>query len=51
MNVTITVLDLGSSPRVTGRMVVSRGEMESPVNLVSTKSIDARSSLGKSSFR
>ncbi|RZS18149.1 hypothetical protein BHM03_00050374 [Ensete ventricosum] len=34
MNGIIMVFDLGSSPTVTGRVMVLRGEMESPVNTV-----------------
>ena len=43
MKVTITVLDLGSSPMVTGKVVVPRGEIESPVNPVRVEAIRARS--------
>ena len=51
MKVTMTVLDFSSSPKVTGRMLVLRGEMESPINPVSADSISVRSSLVKPSFR
>lgn len=50
IKVNIIVLDLGSLPMVTHRMVVPRGEAESPVNPIRAEVIGARSLLVKLSF-
>lgn len=50
MKVTIIVLDVGSSSMVTGKVLVSRGEIESLVNLVRVEAIETRSFLAKPSF-